>query len=186
MTLRPTNSAHVLAEVRSGTAQLGFVEGAQAPVDLPWQAVAHDELVAVVAPGHPWARRRGRLRAADLVAEPLVCREVGSGTRQVLDEALRAQGHPPVTPLLELGTATAVREAVRAGGAAAVLSRLAVADDLAGHRLIALDVEDLDLRRTLRAVWVSGHQPPQGPARDLLALTTRRPHHPRRTPASTV
>ncbi|TXR52452.1 LysR family transcriptional regulator [Quadrisphaera setariae] len=180
VSLRATNTAAVVAAVREGTAQIGFTEGSQPPVGLSWRAVGQDELVAVVGPGHPWARRRGPVQVRDLVAAPLVCREVGSGTRQVLDEALAAAGHAPVVPLLELTTATAVREAVRAGAAAAVLSRLAVASDVAAGALVARQVAGVDLSRTLRAVWASGQHPPAGPARDLVALAAAR----RSTPGS--
>jgi DNA-binding transcriptional LysR family regulator len=54
----------------------------------------------------------------------------------------------------------------------AVLSELAVADELARGRLVAVPVADLDLSRPLRAVWPTGTHP-AGPARDLLALTRR-------------
>ena len=33
-------------------------------------------------------------------------------------------------------------------------------------------VRDLDLRRSLRAVWVGGSTPPAGPVRDLLAIAS--------------
>jgi hypothetical protein len=54
-----------------------------------------------------------------------------------------------------------------------VLSSLAVKDDLAAGRLVAVAVEGVDLRRSLRAVWPAG-QRPTGPARDLLAIAARR------------
>jgi DNA-binding transcriptional LysR family regulator len=172
-TLAATNSALVLSAVRDGTADLGFVEGPTAPEHLPWRPIGADVLVVVVAPGHPWSRRRARLTAAELAATPLISRESGSGTRQVLAAALSVHGLVPADPILELSTSTAVREAVRAAGSPAVLSRLAVAGDLASGRLVAVPVDGVDLRRTLRAVWQQGERPPAGPARDLLALTLR-------------
>ena len=75
--------------------------------------------------------------------------------------------------MLELSSTSAVRSAVSAGAGPAVLSSLAVQDDLAAGRLVAVAVEGLDLRRSLRAVWPAG-QRPAGPARDLLAIAARR------------
>ncbi|WP_238598708.1 LysR substrate-binding domain-containing protein [Saccharothrix sp. ALI-22-I] len=75
-------------------------------------------------------------------------------------------------PALELGSTTAVRGAVVAGVAPAVLSVLAVATDLAEGRLIEVQVE-LDLRRVLRAVWPGGRRL-VGPAAELLAVAGRR------------
>jgi molybdate transport repressor ModE-like protein len=171
MVLTAVNSDHVLAQVRSGEADLGFVEGPGIPHGLRSRVVAHDELVLVVRPDHPWTRRLQPVSALELNDTPLVAREAGSGTRDFLASALRKRlgpGHPAAPPALELSTATGIRAAVLAGSAPAVLSRLAVADDLASGRLQVIPVEDVDLRRSLRAVWTGGRTPPAGAVRDLI------------------
>ncbi|GAB7190698.1 LysR family transcriptional regulator [Kineococcus sp. NUM-3379] len=170
VTLTATNSERVAEALRSGDADLGFVEGPDVPRDLRWQDVARDELVVVVAAGHPWTRRRGPLSARELAGTALVAREEGSGTRRVLEEALAARGLVLAPPAVELTTSTAVREAVRAGSAPAVLSRLAAEGDLNSGRLATVPVAELDLSRRLRAVWVGASTPPAGAARDLLAV----------------
>ncbi len=168
--LTATNSDLVLDHVRAGSAQLGFVEGPRVPRGVRSRVVAHDELVVVVGAGHPWARLRKPLRAAQLAGTALVSREPGSGTREFLRAALHdATGAQPAEPALELSTTSAVRAAVLAGAGAAVLSRLAVSDDIAAGRLAAVPVDDLDLRRALRAVWLGARTPPAGAVRDLLA-----------------
>ena len=170
VTLTATNSDRVAEAVRSGEADLGFVEGPAVPAGLRSQDVARDELVVLVAANHPWRRRRSPLTAGELAATALVAREEGSGTRRVLEAALAAQGLQLAAPAVELTTSTAVREAVRAGSAPAVLSRLAAEGDLGAGRLAAVPVADLDLSRDLRAVWVGSSSPPAGAARDLLAV----------------
>ncbi|WP_436776320.1 LysR family transcriptional regulator [Yinghuangia sp. YIM S09857] len=170
VSLRVGNSTDVAARVSAGEADLGFTEGARAPNGLHSAVVAHDRLTVVVAPGHPWARRRAPLPASELAATPLVQREPGSGTREVLAAALARLGTPSAEPLLELASTTALKAAAVSGAGPAVLSSLAVADDVASGRLIAVEVADLALRRSLRAVWPHGTQP-TGPARELLSLT---------------
>ncbi|WP_432560807.1 LysR family transcriptional regulator [Kineococcus sp. SYSU DK003] len=172
--LQATNSVRVLAALERGDVDLGFVEGADVPGGLRSRELRCDHLVVVVAPGHPWTRRRRPVTAAELAATPLVSREAGSGTREVLERALAAAGTPPVPPAVELTTATSVREAVRAGTGVAVLSRLAVADDVDAGRLHAVTVEGLDLSRTLRAVWTGAARMAPGPARDLLGVAGSR------------
>jgi DNA-binding transcriptional LysR family regulator len=169
--LRVVNSAAVAALVRDGEADIGFVEGSSAPSGLRARTVGQDELVVVVAPGHPWARRRRPLSAAELVAAPLILREHGSGTREALERALASHGHRP-TAVLELGSTTAIKAAVSAGEGAAVLSRLAVGPELADGRLVAVPTAELTLRRRFRAVWRSGRTPGGG-ADVLLALALR-------------
>ena len=166
------NSAKVLDVVRSGGADVGFVESPGDAKGLRSVDVADDELCAVVAPDHPWARRRGPLAARTLVATPLVLREAGSGTREALDVALSEAGYGPVIASIELGSTTAVKTAVIGGAGPAVLSRIAVEAELASGRLVAMPVVGLDLHRRLRAVWRSGSAP-EGPAEHLISAARR-------------
>ncbi|MEU4776523.1 LysR family transcriptional regulator [Micromonospora sp. NPDC023633] len=169
--LEATNSDRVIEQVRSGGADLGFVEGPGVPSGLRSRIVAHDELVLVVPPDHRWARRASRIAADELCETPLVTREAGSGTREFLTTALRQAlggGMRQAPPALELSTTAAVRAAVLAGAGPAVISSLAVSDDLWLGRLRQVAVAGLDLRRELRAVWTSGRTPPAGAVRALL------------------
>ncbi|GAA1907154.1 LysR family transcriptional regulator [Streptantibioticus ferralitis] len=167
------NSAAVVRRLRDAEAELGFVEGVDVPGGLDAVTVAKDRLVVVTAPGHPWSKRRRPVPARELAATPLILREEGSGTRQVLDAALAGHGGL-AAPLLELSSTTAVKAAVISGAGPAVLSELAVADELAARRMVEVPVEGVRLTRELRAVWPTG-QRPTGPSRDLLSLTRGRP-----------
>ncbi|MFD8835828.1 LysR family transcriptional regulator [Streptomyces griseofuscus] len=160
------NSARVAELLLSGEADLGFVEGLSVPAGLDAVVIGHDRLIVVTAPGHPWARRRRPLSPQELGETPLILRERGSGTRQVLDAALGGLARP----LIELSSTTAVKASAVSGAGPSVLSELAVREELALRRLVAVPVEGVSLRRDLRAVWLTGHRP-TGPARDLLALT---------------
>lgn len=153
-----TNSAHAIELVTDGSHQLGFVE---TPTEIPGlltTTVAQDELVAVVAPQHPWARRRG-VTAAELARTPLVTREKGSGTRLSAEQLLTDAGHEIATPLAELPTTAAVRTAVASGAAPAVLSILAVRDDLTAGRLVRVPVKGPRFVRELRAIRSPGASP---------------------------
>jgi molybdate transport repressor ModE-like protein len=160
------NSAAVAERLLSDEADLGFVEGLSVPTGLDSVVIAHDRLIVVTAPGHPWARRRRPLEASELAVTPLILREKGSGTRQVLDTALGGLARP----LIELSSTTAVKAAAVSGAGPAVLSELAVREELAMRRLVSVPVDGVSLARDLRAVWPTGHRP-VGPARELLSLT---------------
>lgn len=168
VSLVASNSAEVVAAVLDGQAELGYIEGPAVPTGLQELVVAQDRLVVVAPPRHPWARRRHPLDAEELAATRLVQREPSSGTRTSLEAALAGFGSVP-RPLLELSTSSAVRSAVSAGAGPAVLSDLAVRDDVAAGRLVQIPVHGVDLTRKLRAVWPSG-QRLSGPAQDLLRM----------------
>ncbi|MCP2243825.1 LysR family transcriptional regulator [Lentzea aerocolonigenes] len=166
------NSVHVAEQVLAQKADLGFIESTDVPSGLASRVVAEDELVLVVAPGHPWARRR-RVTASRAAATPLVSREPGSGTRQAWEHALEVAGvAESAGPLLEMSSTTAIKAAAIGGIGPAVLSLHTVATDIATRTLVRVEVGDLDLRRALRAVWPSGRTP-RGPASDLLTIATR-------------
>lgn len=173
--LTATNSERAISEVRDGAADLGFIESPGVPAALRRRVVAHDELVVVVPPDHKWTRRSKGVSASELSQTPLVAREPGSGTRDSLTAALRStlgDAIEQARPVLELSSAAAVRSAVLAGAGPAVMSNLAVADDMAVGRLRAIEVPELNLRRELRAIWVGGRTPPAGAIRDLLSHTS--------------
>jgi DNA-binding transcriptional LysR family regulator len=165
--LNVANSAHVIERIRGGEADLGFIEGRGAPRDVHSRAVARDRLVVVVAPGHAWSRKRRPLRPVELAATPLLLREAGSGTRETLEAALAPYGGV-AEPALELGATAPLRRAAMSGTDPAVLSVLAVADDVAAGRLVEIPAE-LDLDRVLHAVWPRDRDLPDA-ARHLLRV----------------
>jgi DNA-binding transcriptional LysR family regulator len=170
--LQVTNSERVAELVRAGDVDVGFVESPSAPSGLSTRRVGTDRLVVVVAPGHPWARRRRPLPATELAGTPLVVREHGSGTRDTVERALAGVGVSLAVPLVELGSTTAVRGAVMAGTGPAVISELAVTTELAEGRLVRVDVTGVTFGRTLRAVWPAGRRL-VGPAAELLTVAAR-------------
>ena len=187
--LTAANTDGVIANVTNGTCDLGFIESPGAPRSLRSRIIGHDRLVVVAPPGHPWARRRRPVSAAELAATPLVSREGGSGTAQTLTGALAAAIGAEVAqaqPALSVSTTAAARAAVLAGAGPSAITELAVADDLAAGRLIRIDIPKLDLNRALRAIWNGSASPPAGPARDLIThiLSLRRKPVPRPRPVT--
>jgi DNA-binding transcriptional LysR family regulator len=167
------NSAEVATQVLAGEAEIGFIEGPKVPGGVQAREVARDELAVVVAPSHAWARRRRRLRAADLATTPLVSREPGSGTRQAWEQAVREQLDADLAaPVLEVSSTTAIKAAAMGGIGPAVLSVRAVTAELAAGTLVRLSVPGLDLTRRLHAIWPVGHTL-RRTARDLLTIALR-------------
>ena len=185
ISLDAMNSAHVEAAVLAGSVDLGFVEGPWVAAGLSSQVIARDRLAVVVPPGHPWERRQDPLTPTELAETRLVQREPTSGTRTSLEAALAPLTTAP--PVLELSTTSAVRSAAAAGAGPAVLSVLAVRDDVDAGRLVEVPLAGLDLSRELRAVWPRGRRP-SAPAQDLLRVAhhSRAPGSPSGTQPSNV
>ncbi len=164
------NSAAVTDLVRSGAADLGFVE---TPIDAPDVSsvvVAVDELAVVVAPHHPWAHVPG-VTARELADTPLLLREEGSGTRATLETWLADAGLRLSPPAAVLDTTGIIRANARAGIAPAVMSLRTVDADLTGGTLVRVPLLAPPLIRPLRALW-SGRL---GPAATAFLSVTRGP-----------
>ncbi|UGT55499.1 LysR substrate-binding domain-containing protein [Nocardia asteroides] len=172
VSLEVENSTQVAALVRDGVADLGFVEGPHPPAALGSRVLGTDDLVVVVAPGHPWTRRTTPVTLAELAGTALLWREPGSGTRETVWDLLSTAA-TPAGPAAELGSAAAIVAAARTGMAPAVLSGLIAAPDLATGALVAVRTTDADrLTRKFRAIWRRA-TPPSGAAELLVDRAAR-------------
>jgi DNA-binding transcriptional LysR family regulator len=143
------NSPRVLALVRGGEADLGFVEGLDEVRGLESITLMREQLVIVVAAGHPWAGRRS-VGVRDLRAETYLARERDSGTRAVVTAALERVG-VELEPALSTRSIQGLKRAVLGGGFT-VLSPVAVEAEVAERTLRALPLRGADLHRELRLV----------------------------------
>ncbi|HVZ03875.1 LysR substrate-binding domain-containing protein [Hyphomicrobium sp.] len=140
--LKIGNTQSVASDVAAGTADLGFIEGDIDDPALSVTPVADDEMVLVVAAGHPLAKgpARGISRLADA---RWVVREEGSGTRAILETAVAKLGvdRRKLNIALELPSNEAIRGAVEAGSGVTIISKLVVASSLKAKTLVAIDVQ---------------------------------------------
>lgn len=168
--LTAANSEAVAAAVRSGAAAVGFIETPELPAGLEHATFGSDELVVVVGRDHPWAGRARGVSVEELARTPVVARESGSGTRLAYERAVSAAGHPPVRPALELSSTSAIRATAAAGDHPAVLSILAVREQLAAETLVKVPVRQLRIIRPLTAVWRRSNAGLPGAVRRLLEV----------------
>ncbi|WP_062202103.1 LysR family transcriptional regulator [Demequina salsinemoris] len=172
--LTGVNSVTVAQRVRSGEDDLGFIETPDPPEGLASLVFAQDEVVLVVAPGHPWARRTS-VSPAEVARTPLVSREAGSGTRLTMERSLEAVvgAGKVVAPAAELSTTAAVRATIIAGGGVGALSGLAVRDDIAAGRLRRVTVDGPAAVRPFAAVWDPRRRLAPGASRILEIASAR-------------
>lgn len=146
--LQVGDSREIARGVADGLYELGAVGAKWDDAQLRYERFVEDELYLVVPPKHPWTGRRS-VQLDALLREPFIMREPGSGSRKVLEQALRAKGIDParLQIVAELGSAEAVRQAVQAGAGIAFLSRWAIQHDLECGLLKAVRVRGLRLKR---------------------------------------
>jgi len=145
------NTATIVQQVAGFELDLGLIEGRSQHPDLvaaPW---LEDELVVFCAPTHPLARR-GVASAEELLAQPWILREIGSGTRETFDQATR-QLERRVDVRLELEHTEAIKRAVESGLGIGCISRMALREAFRRRSLVAIETPGLDLRRRFHFLW---------------------------------
>ncbi len=149
MTIRLTsaNTREITRLLLDHVLDVALVEGPTEHPKLQSRVWHDDELVLVAAPSHPLANGR-ILSKSDVGKLDLVVREVGSGTREVIEEALRAK-KVKWSRALEIGSTEAIKQIVAAGFGAAFVSRVAAQDQIALGKLQVLEVRGVSIRRPL-------------------------------------
>jgi DNA-binding transcriptional LysR family regulator len=140
--LKVSNTEGIVSMVESNAIDLGVVEAPVANKNLVVETCRADRLVAIVPPGHPEAARTS-LTLADLLRYPFICREEGSGTREVIREYLNAvnECEEELDISMELGSPEAVKGAVEAGMGISVVSRATIQKELRLATLVAIDLD---------------------------------------------
>lgn len=128
--VKVADSQAVMGLVERLEVDIGVVGSRKATERLSFTPIFKDQVLLVVRSDHPFAGRR--VNWEELSKEGLITREPGSGTRKAFEDALRQKGINPsrLRILAELGSTTAVKEAVKAGVGIGILSNLAVSEEL--------------------------------------------------------
>ncbi len=150
--LRVGNSDFVKTSIGKSSGDIGFVEGISKLEGFDSKVIQKDELSVFIAPSHPWGKRKRKVSAQELARTPLVIREKGSGTREVIENALGAMGLG-ITSTIEMGSTTSIKSAVLEGNVPGILSKLALKNEIDDGSALLVPIEDLNLVRNIRAIW---------------------------------
>lgn len=165
--LQVHNTSTIVQQVAHYALDLGLIEGDCNHPDLEVQPWIADELAVFCAPGHPLAGKK-RVSLDQLLAEPWILREKGSGTRETFDRAMHNH-HARLNIRLELEHTEAIKRAVESGLGLGCISRLALKDAFRRGSLVPLDTPELDLRRYFYFLWHKQKYQTAG-MREFLAL----------------
>jgi DNA-binding transcriptional LysR family regulator len=114
--------------VQNGALELGVIGSRSSSQDLTHYDLWKDELVLVVHADHRWVKKK-MVSVDELLEEPFILREAGSGTQKILEEILDAAGMDGIRSLKSaacFGSSTAVKEGVKSGLGVSILSSRAL------------------------------------------------------------
>ncbi len=148
------NTRIIEDQLLAGLFPLAVVEHDVQNPSLVRDPIEKDELILIISPSHRWAEQ-GPVSKEELMQEPFITRELGSGTREVIEEALARQGIPKLNVVMELGNSSAIKTAVAAGLGVSILSRRAVYAQLEGRILKQATIKDVILKRDFYLITVA-------------------------------
>ena len=147
------NSENVEQWLRDGTVDIGFVENASRRPWLHYEPLMADELVLVAGT----QGRYGTLESVtpeELRGLPLVLREKGSGTREIIERALSRRGIrvEDLNVVIELSSTEAIKSFVRSSDTLAIVSVIALHRELADSSIRIVDIDGIDMSREFATV----------------------------------
>jgi len=145
------NTESISQDVLEKKIHIGLIEGPALPHrDLKVESFWKDELVVAIPYFHHCASRDS-ITLAELPHERLVTREDGSGTRKVMEMALKERGFDPdqLNIAMELGSTQAIKQLVSAGLGITIISSLTLSRECDQRIFKMLRIEDLPIYRPL-------------------------------------
>lgn len=137
------NMQRVIELLNAGNISLGLVEGDVKRQKMVVEKLISDELLVIVPTHHPWAKRKD-VSVAELIDEPFILREAGSGTRQTIEKFFARHGITPqnMKVSMVLGSTQAIKEAVENGLGVSIISRWSARKELRFGTLHTLNFKE--------------------------------------------
>ena len=140
--LQVANTESIVHMVENNDLDLGVVEAPVANKNLQVEVCRTDGLVAIVPPDHPLAKRE-TVTIKELMGYPYICREEGSGTRDVILEYLANNGisSEDLDVIMELGNPEAIKGAVEASMGISIISAATIVKELRLGTLVSIPLD---------------------------------------------
>ena len=154
--VRSGDSEQIQQMVLDGDVQIGFVGSTDNRQQLCYERIARDRLV-LITPNTP---RFAKLHAQgvlgrELLSEPLIFRDRGSGTQKMIDNYLTSREDGNFTPDVRFYTADPemLQELVSMGAGVSILSALSVEERVKAGKLLCFELEENPFYRNIYMVY---------------------------------
>lgn len=151
------NTEQIEQQLLNKNIDLGLVEGRTHNSDIRYTPFVKDELVLVCRADHPLADR-DEITLGELQSIPILLRERGSGSLEVIEHALRGVGLKltDLTIEMQLGSTESIKSYLGSSRCMAFVSVFAVQDKLRAGILKVIDVQGLSIRREFYSIQLQG------------------------------
>ena len=145
LSLKIADTKEIVKWVLQGDVEYGMIGGKLNHNFLHYEKYEEDEIIVVAPSGHPLTKKK-KVDLVDLLKEPWIIREEGSGTQMAVEKALRKKGKSlkQFNVVMEMGSTSSMKEGVKAGLGLAFISKRAVEEELKQGLFSRIHVEGID------------------------------------------
>lgn len=157
ISVRCDNTSELVARINAGDLDAALVEGSYDHRAFDGATLSHEPFVAVAAPSIR-GFGPGCKAIKGLLACPLIVRETGSGSREILERNLAARGIAveDFASVTEVASIPIIKELVRAGRGITFIYRVAVEEELRRGELCDITPADFGIEHPFDLIWQRG------------------------------
>ena len=157
ISLKIADTKEIVQYVLQGNVEFGMTGAKLNHPVLHYEKYEEDEII-IVGPSHPPLFRKKKIGLEELMKEPWIIREEGSGTQMAVEKALRKKGKglKEFNVVVEMGSTSSVKEGVKAGLGLAFISQKAAQGELNQGLLSQIDAEGFET--IFRQIYIVLHR----------------------------
>jgi DNA-binding transcriptional LysR family regulator len=157
ISLKIADTKEIIQYVLQDSVEFGIIGAKLNHPSLHYEKYEEDEIIVVAPSDHPLTRKR-RVNLEELLNEPWIIREEGSGTQIALEKALRKKGKSlkQFNVVMEMGSTSSVKEGVKAKLGLAFISGRATEEEVRQGFLSRIDVEGIE--PISRQIYIVSHR----------------------------
>jgi DNA-binding transcriptional LysR family regulator len=179
--LKISDTAKIAKDLLDFKIDIGVIGAKTGHKNIRFSRFLDDRLVLIVPRKHPWWKRHF-VEPADLLSEPFVLREPGSGSRTTIEKEFDHYNIniEQLNVAAETGSTTAVKQAVKANLGISIVSELAVKEEIKLKILKEVRIKNMEFLRTFFIIQFKNRNLSPTCKTFLDFLFSRKHHH---TPA---
>ena len=157
ISLKIADTKEVTQYVLQDQVEFGVIGAKLNHPSLHYEKYEEDQIIVVAPSKHPLTRKK-RVDLDELLKEPWIIREEGSGTRIAVERALRRKGRTlkQFNVVMEMGSTSSVKEGVKARLGLAFVSGRATEEEIRQGSFSRIDVEGLE--PLSRQIYIVSHR----------------------------
>jgi DNA-binding transcriptional LysR family regulator len=157
ISLKIADTKEIIQYILQDNVEFGIIGAKLNYPSLHYEKFEMDEIIVVAPSDHPLTRKK-RVNLEELLREPWIIREEGSGTQMAVEKAIRKKGKSlkQFHVAIEMGSTSSVKEGVKARLGLAFISGKATEEEIRQGFLSRIDVEGIE--PIFRQIYIVSHR----------------------------